>query len=76
MRDLFYLPLHEHDLILEKNKVREDIAHKIVVFDDILEISCDGNQSYDPKFELMKCVTYMRAYNLNYTEPQAHTILS
>ena len=43
LRETFELSLRDHELILHKKKRREDIEHKIIVDEEILEI-CDDNK--------------------------------
>ena len=53
MLDPFELLLQYHELIWGKNKVREDIERKVVVYMYILE-----RNDADEYFKLMKCITY------------------
>ena len=40
----------------------------IAVDEDILEMSDDGNQTYEWKLKVMKCVTYKRTSNVSYAD--------
>ena len=51
--------LSDHDLILDRNKRGEEIEHKIIVDEEILEISDYYNQSYEWKFKKLN-VSFMR----------------
>ena len=45
-KDTFEFLSYDHESILDGNKIREYIEHKIVVNEDILDISGDENKIY------------------------------
>ena len=44
MWEPFEFSFRDHELILNENKIRKDIEHKIIVDEEISEISGDENQ--------------------------------
>ena len=46
LQDPFEFSLSDHESILDENKKREYIEHKIILYEEILEISDDKNYSY------------------------------
>ena len=57
LQDPFEFSLSDHESILDENKKREYIEHKIILYEEILEISDDEIQSYQYQLRIMECIT-------------------
>ena len=49
------MSLHDHELILDENKRREEIEHNIVIDEEILEMIYEDNQSYEWQLKIRRC---------------------
>ena len=54
----------------------ESIELKIIVDEEILEMSDEENQSYEWQFKIRICLAYKSTHNLTYAKPQENTIVS
>ena len=58
-----------------ENKIREDIEHKIIADETLLQICDNENWSYQWQLRIMKFLTDLITYNFNYEEPWSNTVV-